>query len=687
MPSFDSGVASFATGDLLKATLRFSPKVLTHLGEALVPNADQAVLELVKNAFDADASTCTVQLDESDSGLTLHVIDNGNGMTPQELRDRWLLLGSSTKSKAERTGRFNRLPVGDKGLGRLAALRLGHSAEISTKSGRKGARPCTLDIDWSKYSAATAVDQVELEIKPGGRQKQRGTRIQVSGIQQIDSEDVDRLSRALALVSDPFRDSGSFSVKFVGTAVKNKASFTKKLFKLARYRIIARYDGGEVVDVKLIGRGNKTLNRAILKAKGTTVPFEFELWEFIMARRAFSIETYPFDEIKRWIAAFGGVHLFDGDIRIAPQTERPTDWLDMNLRRARSPEERPSTNNSIGRVVIDNSSGQIVQTTDRVSFFQNEAYHNLVVCCQQVLDWSAKVRVDAREIDRITSRNQGQEARKLRDAAIDVLEKELKPDQLSKILPAVESAFKVSVTEVESVRADNVLYRAMATAGITAVVFSHEIGHPLGVLRRRLPDIMKVLEQHGGALRDPIELVRQSVTRLSAYVDLPTRFSQRARRRTSLVPIASAVLDLVKAFSAIVAEQHIRIATSIDALDQDGIYGSRAMIDAIFANLFTNSVRAFRRGITKTPRRISLSMRRVGSSRDALITYTDNAGGLKDVALDEIWKPGITTTPGGTGFGLTIVRDTVTDLGGTIAATAKPSGLEFRVRLPVRSRA
>jgi signal transduction histidine kinase len=49
----------------------------------------------------------------------------------------------------------------------------------------------------------------------------------------------------------------------------------------------------------------------------------------------------------------------------------------------------------------------------------------------------------------------------------------------------------------------------------------------------------------------------------------------------------------------------------------------------------------------------------------------DNGLGIKDIELDEIWLPGKTTTPGGTGFGLTIVKDSVKDMGGKVHAIAK----------------
>ena len=71
---------------------RFSPDILARLGEELVPDADQGIIELAKNAYDADASTCVVRLEAVNSGEgTITICDDGVGMTLGEAaedRDR-----------------------------------------------------------------------------------------------------------------------------------------------------------------------------------------------------------------------------------------------------------------------------------------------------------------------------------------------------------------------------------------------------------------------------------------------------------------------------------------------------------------------------------------------------------------------------------------------------------------------
>src|SRR4051812_48355969 len=103
--------------------LKFSPDILRRLGEELIPHPDQGIIELVRNSYDADAAVCTVTLEntQNQAAGTISVCDDGDGMELDEIRNGWLLIGRSSK-KGERMTRLGRRPVGNKGLGRLAAL-------------------------------------------------------------------------------------------------------------------------------------------------------------------------------------------------------------------------------------------------------------------------------------------------------------------------------------------------------------------------------------------------------------------------------------------------------------------------------------------------------------------------------------------------------------------------------------
>ena len=124
-----SPTASLTGGGVTTEHLHFSTQMLRRLGEELNPHTDQGILELVRNAYDADATECVVELINTQLvGGTVRISDDGEGLTAESIRTGWLVLGASEKVGIAETTR-KRFPIGNKGIGRLAALRNGAQGE------------------------------------------------------------------------------------------------------------------------------------------------------------------------------------------------------------------------------------------------------------------------------------------------------------------------------------------------------------------------------------------------------------------------------------------------------------------------------------------------------------------------------------------------------------------------------
>lgn len=108
------------------------------LSEQLVSDPNVAVLEFVKNGYDADATDVLVSFDlgSTPKRSTLTIADDGSGMDRAEFEQNWMHPGYSAKIDAGPTDR-NRIPVGEKGLGRLAAGRLGAKLDVYTRKSEK----------------------------------------------------------------------------------------------------------------------------------------------------------------------------------------------------------------------------------------------------------------------------------------------------------------------------------------------------------------------------------------------------------------------------------------------------------------------------------------------------------------------------------------------------------------------
>ena len=163
------------------ATFRFSTDILQRLGEELITSLDQGIVELVKNSYDADALNCTIEMLGTDKpGGTVVITDDGDGMSAEDMRDGWLVLGRSRKDPGKRT-RLDRLPAGSKGLGRLGALRMGSNALLVTQPTDEPGVDYSLNLRWSDFASTDLVEDVELNIERSVSKPHPGTRIEISG--------------------------------------------------------------------------------------------------------------------------------------------------------------------------------------------------------------------------------------------------------------------------------------------------------------------------------------------------------------------------------------------------------------------------------------------------------------------------------------------------------------------------
>ena len=195
------------------ATFRFSTDILQRLGEELITSLDQGIVELVKNSYDADALNCTVKLTGTDkTGGSVVITDDGDGMSAEDIRDGWLVLGRSRKDPGTRT-RLGRLPAGSKGLGRLGALRMGNEALLVTQPIGEPGINYSLDLRWSDFASTDVVEDVELDIRRAIAMPRSGTRITINGLRmETDEREVRRLARELLLLADPFGDPAGFKL-------------------------------------------------------------------------------------------------------------------------------------------------------------------------------------------------------------------------------------------------------------------------------------------------------------------------------------------------------------------------------------------------------------------------------------------------------------------------------------------
>lgn len=681
----------------MSVRLRFAPDVLQRLGEELNPNPEQGILELVRNAYDADASRCTIELRAvARPGGTLTITDDGDGMNVEQLRDSWLVLGRSSKDVRHRTLRFNRLQVGSKGLGRLAALRLGSTAEVRTRSSSRPGVELRLLFDWDRFARAETVDDVALEITRRKTDQPPGTTIVVQDLQKhFTRTEIGRLARALLLLSSPFESEESFAPRLRVPEFSRLEHLVRSgYWDQTAYEIRAGlYADGRAWAVMVDQeRGGRTVEAGHRDVRRSDEPYgapeaDFDLFVFRMGGYASTrgrTSGVTLGGLREWVRTVGGVHLYHRGLRVYPYGDPGFDWLDMNLRRAGSPEERPSTNNSVGRVQVLDEDAVLRQKTDRTGFIETPEFEDLRRFAQDVLDWTAKVRLrDAEE----RRRNERRQTRRSLEMAQGRLRKAIESApretqrELRRAQGDITRAFEQKVGTLTS---DLELYRTLATIGTTTAVMAHESFNPPNAIIKLAQSVRlrakRLLGRDYERIEGQVDLIEANARRMATLVNLPRGLLDRGKRTRGTFKVNDVISDTLRLLAPLLEEHRIEVEDDLDA-DAPTYAGTVAALESVIANLVINAVGALDR-MTSGDRLI-----RVQTSCDngqVIIDVADNGPGIRNIDVNEIWLPGRGTSNRGVGLGLTIVRDIVSDLDGV--ATAVPrgdlGGAQFVVTLP-----
>ena len=134
------------------------------IGQENFANAEGAIIELVKNSYDADAKTALIIFDNSSAVNSLYIIDNGHGMTEKVIKEKWMQIGTDDKLQNFKS-EGGRIKTGAKGIGRFALDRLGTLTEMHTVS-KENKQALLWSVDWEDFNKiGIAINEVKAELE------------------------------------------------------------------------------------------------------------------------------------------------------------------------------------------------------------------------------------------------------------------------------------------------------------------------------------------------------------------------------------------------------------------------------------------------------------------------------------------------------------------------------------------
>ncbi|WP_340399136.1 ATP-binding protein [Paenibacillus sp. FSL H8-0079] len=394
---------------------------MSQLGEQLIKDETIAVLELIKNAYDADARNVEVIMRDTDDlqSATIIIEDDGDGMTLDIVKNYWMEPGTDNKEKKLKKmiqenikSSLNRLPMGEKGIGRFGVHKLGHKVTLITRS--ENEQEVFLSIDWSifdsnKYLSDVSIDIIErppTQLFTNGSPK--GTRIIIENLKTPWTRGKVRdLQRAITSLNSPFEALDAFKVNLKVSNpewlkglisyddIKDYALFKVKMTldknKILNYEYEFKpwnnldkldYRNNHIDEIEMKKLDNLKDDRK--KTKKMFVPIdlsEYDIGSIEIELLGFDLDSslLKFGEVsdtsglKKYLKTNGGIFVYRDKIRIYSSEE--SDWLGLNAKRVNSPADKISTNLVLGSVKIERSQSLGLQEkTNREGFIEDLAY-------------------------------------------------------------------------------------------------------------------------------------------------------------------------------------------------------------------------------------------------------------------------------------------------------------------------
>ncbi len=725
--------------------VRFSTNtsLIKRLGTELVARQETAVSELVKNAYDADATIVKVTFSGTDKpGGRLHISDNGNGMTREQLIDGFMRLATDDKVSFPRSPRYGRRRAGQKGIGRFASHRLGRKLTVLTQAPDLD-KALKLIIEWDQFDKGGELFNIPLRIEECPKSKSCGTLLIIDNLREGWTDpQISKVYRYVEALNSPFpipdiaaddaesisRPDPGFKVSFnrmQGVVPVPIASEETMLFNFSLATVTGAVDsegnGKFTISTPRLN-GAPTIHEVGVNGNPKTPYPNLKRIRFVAHYFIYSSEFIPnphLSSIKELSDKQGGIRLYRNGFRVLPYGEPYNDWLGLNAAESKREILPPLSNkNWLGSIELDDSSGPFEETSSREGLNESPIYLELVEFIHGALRDTA-LRVASLREKKGTAGQKGYKkkpkagppedplssaASKLEELAKDnpstaggnssSLYLNQSGNTVSETVKLVAEDLKKAVEEREALIEELSLMRILASLGLTIGMFTHEAKARLIAIRGEINSLNN-FSNIGEEARKRLSLLRDHSRMLEAYLTyFDSMVSDSSARTLEPQNLEQLVYSFWKEFKDVFSKRNLQImepAAIGDDLITKPIHPSE--VASILVNFLTNSAKAIKRA-EANPGKIQLKLWR---EKDVLfLDFEDNGDGIPKENQESIFNAFFTTTHTGssmrsdsedltgTGLGLKIVRDIVSSLDGEVYLVSPSSGYStcFRVELP-----
>ena len=673
------------TAEVQHGFASFQPRarLLKLIGAELISDEVVAVTELVKNAHDADATMVTVRFIGTADESRIEVIDDGLGMDRETLLNGWMEPAGSTKLGLHlRATAKGRRVLGEKGVGRFAADKLGRKLELLSR--RKGrAAEIHAVFDWDRFDSDTQMlSDIESrwEIRPAREIQSHGTLLRINGLRTQWTERMfRRLSTRLARLRCPFEDRRDFTIRMESDAFPDySGELTSDFLDRAPYHIDATFNGADAVRVSING-GPAAMHRWNGPGSLTCGAVRARLYAFDLETEALS-KVGPRAEARAWLREWSGVSVYRDGFRVWPYGEPHDDWLRLDQRRVNNPVVRLSNNQVVGFVEItQDGNPELRDQTNREGIVHTQAFEDL----RRFLYFALQILEAERQAVRHPAVTTQKE--RLRSNAAEAADDRLS-QLVSKVNGKIGAQLRGAISELkeqnarDKERRQHFLdgYTDLAAVGQAALGLSLESHVVLSQLTSSLADLRASLSRRSESAAS-LAAVEQGIAAISERLSMLSALEAGTVRRRRTIDVGAELQSFRQLFAPLMSARCIQMR-----IEQPTNQVVRAEINPqtlrrVLHSLLLNSM-DWLHGVEEP-----LVIASIKASTDKCeVLFSDNGPGIAPEVAKRVFEPMFSLKEGGQGMGLTIARHLMTLAGGTMEALLdrRRRGATIRLALP-----
>ena len=684
-----------------KGDFIFRPKarLIKTIGEELISSDNVAVVELVKNSYDANSPIVTItflgnvkqkkqgriiQNYLSKEGASIEIYDQGSGMSFETVKSAWM--EPATDFKKKNTNK-NRKFSGEKGIGRFASAKLASRLELITK--QKEGKELVVTFNWEDFDKDDYLENIHIhweEREPQEFKKENsGTLLRLKNLNtDWDTEKIRTLRTELSRLLNPIVPVEDFLIEVAipdelnkdvnlngiieRTELLNKPNYYIKgtITKEGDPKDFIYFSKEKGKEEQLFIETNKFIQSSMLKAPIMgEFSFEFRVWnrDRDNLRNLGREVDFKYGEVKKILDEQSGISIYRDGFRVLPYGTPNNDWVRLDIRRVNNPTLRLSNNQIVGYILISAEENPLLKDqSNREGIVEGEAFDDLKEYIKLILNEVEQRRYQERE--RFQTSDPNADKNLFEKASLDTIIKTAK-EKVPEQKELIETLEQKNI-ELEDVitNAQEIIsrYRRLSILGQLIDTIIHDGRGYLSKIDGRCYLILEELKEellNKTEIEDntnKIQKIRKDFSKLFERIE---PFGGKRRGKFTNIVIEELIKDQFLLYNREISNLKIQysISESNHTMKID-----KADFGIIFMNLIQNSI--YWLANSDKARKIEVEVSDSSESID--IVFSDNGPGIKEGTEQSIFKPYFSTKPDGVGLGLTIVGELVSEYKGKL---------------------